>query len=70
LVNNQVAVAMIKKDQEIMYWDEHSGEFDTIYTHDKSGFSQPSGQYISPRHVPTLSVHNGAVPAHNRQFLP
>jgi len=30
---------MIKKDPEIMYWDEHIKEFDSIYTHQKSGFS-------------------------------
>jgi 2-polyprenyl-3-methyl-5-hydroxy-6-metoxy-1,4-benzoquinol methylase len=30
---------MNKKDPDIVYWDDHSDEFDAIYTHDKSGFS-------------------------------
>ncbi len=30
---------MSKKDPQRIYWDEHSKEFDTIYTHKKSGLS-------------------------------
>ncbi len=30
---------MSKKDPTAIYWDDHIKEFDTIYTHEKSGFS-------------------------------
>lgn len=30
---------MSKKDTQRLYWEEHTDEFDAIYTHEKSGFS-------------------------------
>jgi len=30
---------MSRKDTQRLYWEEHTNEFDAIYTHEKSGFS-------------------------------